>query len=152
MSETDSNYLKTLTLNQRIAHIRKINGHSQEKAAKAFGIKTSTYSQKERRGFITCEFLIEFCRYFDVDSRLILYGEVPEETAPSPPLPPIENPTTKGTTIIPPGIILGARQKCLLTILQNFHKCEREATYKFVDVLRKSKPKEFIAKYPEFFE
>jgi len=151
MPETDSDYLKGLTINQRIAHFRKINDYNQERMAKIFRTKTSTYSQRERKGNITCEFLIEFCHYLDVDIRLLLYGKIPEGTeAPLPQLP--QTPSPKEPIIISPGIIVGARQKNLLKILHYFSKKEREAVYKFVDMLRQSDLKEFITNYPTFFE
>ncbi len=48
---------------------------TQEYVAKQIGEKTSTYSQMERKGNITCEMLIKLTDILDTDALTILYGE-----------------------------------------------------------------------------
>ena len=40
-----------------------------------FGIKTSTYSQKERKGYFTAEDIKIICEVFDVDPYIIIFGK-----------------------------------------------------------------------------
>ena len=126
--------LKELTLNQRVALVRRFMGYSQNYMAEYFGMKNSTYSQKERKGTIDCDFLIKYCDLFDIDIRLMLYGEVPP-TEPIyitvPAEPPKSNPM--------PEFKLSKREENLLSILSNFSAKKRNLVYEFVDQLRKKK-------------
>ena len=47
--------LSQLAVNERIKFLRKQKNYNQEQMGKFFGIKTSTYSQKERKGYFTAE-------------------------------------------------------------------------------------------------
>ena len=144
----------SMTINQRIASIRKLKGYSQSDLAEAFGIKVSTYSQKERKGIIDCKFLIKFCDYFNIDIRLMLYGEEVVATLKTPiDVPPPQPPKMPEKPIeIEPGIIIGARQKNLLKIFHYFPKSKRELAYKIINELCQTKLKEFLATHPTFSE
>lgn len=62
-------------INKRILLIRKDLGLIQSDVAKMLGIRTSTYSQMERKGNVTCETLIKLAKIFNVDVLTLLYGE-----------------------------------------------------------------------------
>ena len=66
--------LSELAVNERIKFLRKLNKLNQEQMGKFFGIKTSTYSQKERRGYFTAEDVKIVCEVFKVDPNVIIFG------------------------------------------------------------------------------
>lgn len=63
------------TINQRVRKYRKELFLSQADVAGMLGMKTSTYSQMERMGNITCETLLKLAEIFKVDALKLLYGE-----------------------------------------------------------------------------
>ena len=66
--------LSELAVNERIKFLRKLNKLNQEQMGKFFGIKTSTYSQKERKGYFTAEDIKIVCEVFDVEPNVIIFG------------------------------------------------------------------------------
>ena len=67
--------MSKLTVNERIKFLRKQKNYNQEQMGKFFGIKTSTYSQKERKGYFTAEDIKIICEVFDVDPNVIIFGK-----------------------------------------------------------------------------
>ncbi len=65
---------RDFSVNERIRLCRKERGLNQTQVAKALGIKTSTYSQMERKGYVTCETLKILSEVFDVSPIYLLYG------------------------------------------------------------------------------
>ena len=63
------------TINQRVKKYRKELFLSQADVAQMLGMKTSTYSQMERMGNITCETLLKLTEILKVDVLKLLYGE-----------------------------------------------------------------------------
>ena len=66
------------TVNERVRNIRRRAKYNQTELGKLLGLKTSTYSQKERCGHFTGEDLIKLAEIFDVDVREFLYDNIPE--------------------------------------------------------------------------
>lgn len=64
-----------MTLNERIAFYRKMNGMRQQDVAEALHLKTSTYSQLERTGNITVSRLKEIAAIIETDIQVLLGGE-----------------------------------------------------------------------------
>lgn len=62
-------------INTRIASIRKLREYKQSDVAQFLGLKTSTYSQMERKGNITGEMILKLAEIFNVDPMIILCGE-----------------------------------------------------------------------------
>ena len=69
-------------INQRVARYRKLKDLNQTQMADFMGIKTSTYSQKERKGKITAEEIIKIAEILNVDVDILLYGEVEKTNTP----------------------------------------------------------------------
>ena len=67
--------MSKLTVNERIKFLRKLENLNQEQMGKFLGIKTSTYSQKERKGYFTAEDVKIVCEVFDVDPNVIIFGK-----------------------------------------------------------------------------
>ena len=67
--------MSKLTVNERIKFLRKLENFNQEQMGKFLGIKTSTYSQKERKGYFTAEDIKIICEVFDVDPNVIIFGK-----------------------------------------------------------------------------
>ena len=65
--------LSQLAVNERIKFLRKQKNYNQEQMGKFFGIKTSTYSQKERKGYFTAEDVKIVCEVFKVDPNVIIF-------------------------------------------------------------------------------
>ena len=63
------------TINQRVAHCRKLANLTQTETAEKLGMKCSTYSQMERKGNISGQRLVELAKIFGVSSELLLHGE-----------------------------------------------------------------------------
>ena len=63
------------TINQRVRKYRKDLFLNQSDVALMLGMNTSTYSQMERMGNITCETLLKLTKILKVDVRKLLYGE-----------------------------------------------------------------------------
>ena len=67
------------TINQRIKRYREKSGYSQREVAELIGQKTSTYSQMERKGRITCELLLQLAEVFKTSATVLLLGEKQEQ-------------------------------------------------------------------------
>lgn len=67
-------------INKRITMYRKLLGLSQLKTAELMNMKSSTYSQMERDGSITCDRLLRLAEIFDVSPQYLLCGK--NETKP----------------------------------------------------------------------
>lgn len=105
----------SLEINKRIRDIRKLLGYSQSDIAEMLGKKSSTYSQCERHGVITCDMLISLAEIFQVDVRVLLYGEHLDDK-PGPILPPP-----------PPEPTYTATEKSVIKIIRNLpQKKKRE--------------------------
>ena len=65
---------RDMGVNERIQLCRKERELTQTRVAKVLGIKTCTYSQLERKGYVTCETLKILSRFFDVSPIYLLYG------------------------------------------------------------------------------
>lgn len=61
-------------INKRITMYRKLLGLSQLKTAELMNMKSSTYSQMEREGSITCDRLLQLAEIFDVSPQYLLCG------------------------------------------------------------------------------
>lgn len=64
--------VKDTRINENISYIRKAKGISQAELAKRIGMKTSTYSQMERRGNITLARIEQIADALDVDKENII--------------------------------------------------------------------------------
>ncbi|MBR2040373.1 MAG: helix-turn-helix transcriptional regulator [Clostridia bacterium] len=65
-------------INQRVRELRVSRKVNQKTLGKVLGIKTSTYSQMERKGNISAERLRLIAEYFKVDYNYLLSGEIQE--------------------------------------------------------------------------
>lgn len=72
------------SINERIKVWRKKRGLSQAELAEKLGMKSSTYSQCERSGTISCEMLIKIAHILTVDVRELLFGKFSDFTVPKP--------------------------------------------------------------------
>ena len=67
---------RDLLINQRVARYRKLKGFNQTQMADFLNIKTSTYSQKERKGNITAEEIVKIADILAINADILLYGDV----------------------------------------------------------------------------
>ncbi len=65
---------RDFAINERIRMRRKELDLIQAEVAERLGIKTSTYSQMERKGYITCENLKILSEFLEVSTEYLLYG------------------------------------------------------------------------------
>ena len=84
--------LKDKTVNERIAIYRRLFGYSQAELAELLGMKSSTYSQMERKGRIYTDILLKIAETLDIDPKILLCGEKDTADVLVPPPPPT-NPT-----------------------------------------------------------
>lgn len=107
-----------LEINKRVKHIRKLLGYSQIKVAEMLGKKPSTYAQCEREGHITCGMLLSLAEIFNVDVRILLYGECIE-------LSPPPSPDTFKLT---------KKEENYIKILRNMSSIRRNAVIDFIEL------------------
>ena len=62
-------------INKRITMYRKLLGLSQLKVAELMNMKSSTYSQMEREGSITCDRLLQLAEIFNIPPHHLLCGK-----------------------------------------------------------------------------
>lgn len=62
------------SINERIAKYRRFRGYSQKDMAELIGVNLTTYSQRERSGKVTCDFLIKVAYFLNVNILTLLYG------------------------------------------------------------------------------
>ncbi len=112
------------TINQRIARYRKLRGYSQAYVADYLGLKSSTYSQRERSNDISCDMLIKLAFLLEIDVRELLFGNYykftfppPEEKKPEP------EPEIKYTTT----------EKNIIKILRNMPASTRKETIIYIN-------------------
>ena len=140
-------------INQRIRKYRKEKKFSQARLAAELGIKTSTYSQKEREGNFSADMVLQISRVLGINPSLIFYGE--ETAAPKPQTFVFHSPNTieetlYGTTpktepviekIEQPRnelpFILNNTEKNVITAYHHFSKAEQKEVRAFMDEIRK---------------
>ena len=108
-----------LEVNKRVRMMRKLMGLSQREIAEMLGKKSSTYSQCERGGQITCGMIISLAEILCVDVRTLLYGECIEP--PLPPPPPLDS------------IKLTKKEENFIKILRNLSSERRNAVINFIE-------------------
>ena len=128
------------TINQRVAKCRKLADLNQAEAAEKLGMKTSTYSQMERKGKISAERLLKLAQ--------ILYGDAympfPEETqqvSVSKPVvaddntllasQPITEPVTVPENIVSNSILTNTEEN-IIKIYRNLSKEDRAEVKAFI--------------------
>ena len=62
------------SINQNVASCRKLVGLKQSDVAEKLNLKTSTYSQMERKGNITAEMIVRLAELFKISPLILLYG------------------------------------------------------------------------------
>lgn len=63
-------------VNNRIKEIRKSHHYTQAQVAELMGLKTSTYSQMERKGTISVDMAVKLASILDTDPAYIIFGEI----------------------------------------------------------------------------
>ncbi len=66
---------KDYTINKRIKNLRISKSITQEQMGSFLGIKTSTYSQLERKGVFTAQHIVKLAPFLDVDYPCLLEGK-----------------------------------------------------------------------------
>lgn len=66
--------MRDLSINERVARCRKMQGKRQEDMANALDMKLSTYSQMERAGEIKVARLMDIADILDITPDLLFYG------------------------------------------------------------------------------
>ena len=133
-------------INRRVAHYRKMCNFTQEEAASALGLKTSTYSQKERLGNITATDIIRFAKTFGVEPEVLLLGEeavtakklaIVAEASKNEVIKETNEKTT--TKYEPAEIVLTAQEKNFVTMLRSLTKKKRENVLQYTYDVFKNK-------------
>ncbi len=104
------------TINQRVTKHRRFRGYTQAQMAEWLGMKSSTYSQCERIGKISCEQIISISEILDLDVGVLLYGEEKIK-------PPIKPPKEPEFTLM---------EKNIIKIIRNLKKQDRKDVYEFI--------------------
>lgn len=87
------------------------------------GLKSSTYSQRERGGDISCDMLIKLAFLLEIDVRELLFGNYYKCTFPPPEVPPEPKPEIKYT----------ATEKNIIKILRNMPSSIRKETILYIN-------------------
>lgn len=124
-------------INKRVAHYRKLAGFNQSQVAEMLGLKLSTYSQRERKGNITGDFLKKLSIIFGVKAEVLLYGEENKEDASLTNTTPEEKINPNLTPFL-----LDKREKELVTIYRNVSAPKKIGIFQFAYDTFKSKNKQ----------
>lgn len=116
------------TINQRIRYYRKLRQLTQIEVASKLGIKSSTYSQCERRGKIPCELLIELSKILEVSCNTLLFGEDSE-------IPIIPDPETFDCT---------SKEISLIKVMRILTDKKHKAAYKIIELIWKNQLDPFL--------
>ena len=131
-----------LEINQRIACCRKLRNMTQSDLAQMLNIKTSTYSQMERKGDITAERLIKIADFLNVDIKFLLFGEEWQEIILAKPPERIllkeEKVKKKEET---PEYILTAKEKRIIAIWRYFSQKNKNEFIAVIEKMYKQKTK-----------
>ena len=126
------------TINQRIAHLRKLKEFTQSDMAERLGMKCSTYSQMERKGKIDSKMLIKLAVIFNVPPEYLIYGTpVEHKRLGEPTVPPLPDPPKPPLIIDPPPppepLILTKNEENIIKIYRNAPKKDKDAIMDVVD-------------------
>ena len=122
-------------INKRITMYRKLLNLSQKTVAELMDMKSSTYSQMERGGSVTCDRLIRLSEIFGISPILLLCGNEQND---------ISNP--EGNTLLREGtfferdkfnsnppIVLSKKEENYIKILRNLSKQDRDEVIEFLE-------------------
>ncbi len=128
------------TVNQRVAIYRKMANLTQTEAAERLGMKSSTYSQMERKGNISVEKLFAIASAFGVNPEVLLHdpmelkNEAPAavtstSTEPMPTVlrEPVITPEAR------PPFIITKNEENLLTVLRNLPKSDYDDVRSYIN-------------------
>jgi len=127
-------------INQNVASCRKLAELKQSDVAEKLNLKTSTYSQMERKGNITADMIVKLAELFKVHPNVLLYGNNYSEeeekngngvTLGEPFTPPVPDP--------PEITVLTNREENSIKIIRNLSKADREEIYEFIEAKYKKK-------------
>ena len=131
-------------INQNVASCRKLAELKQSDVAEKLNLKTSTYSQMERKGNITAEMIVKLAELFKVHPNVLLYGNDYKETddqnngnmtLSEPYTPPIPEPTSSSITV------LTNSEENIIKIIRNLSKADRDDVYSFIEAKYKKRRK-----------
>lgn len=128
------------TVNQRVAIYRKMANLTQTEAAERLGMKSSTYSQMERKGNISVEKLFAIAAAFGVNPEVLLHdpmelkNEAPAAVTTTSPEP---MPTVLREPVITPEsrppFIITKNEENLLTVLRNLPKSDYDDVRSYIN-------------------
>lgn len=128
------------TVNQRVAIYRKMANLTQTEAAERLGMKSSTYSQMERKGNISVEKLFAIAAAFGVNPEVLLHDPTElknEAPATVTNTPPEAMPTVLREPVITPEsrppFIITKNEENLLTILRNLPKSDYDDVRAYIN-------------------
>ena len=124
--------MMSVEINKRITMYRKLLNLSQKTVAELMDMKSSTYSQMERGGSITCDRLLRLSEIFDVSPILLLCGKEQNDTDK-------DNLLREGTFFdrekknANPPIVLSKKEENYIKILRNLSKQDRNEVIEFLE-------------------
>ena len=116
-------------INKRITMYRKLLGLSQLKTAELMNMKSSTYSQMERGGSITCDRLLQLAEIFDVSPQYLLCGK--NETKPDLLHTDIKIDGVEPT--VKPLLVLSKKEENFIKILRFLSKDDKKEIIEFLE-------------------
>ena len=135
------------TINKRIRRYRRAAKITQKDAAEALGLETSTYSQRERNGEPTVEFVYQLSVLLDVDFEELALGPRPYSMIPKKLVIPKEHdperPYTFDKNIVPPSEMFTVtfNEKDVILMMRNMSPHQFKKTYKLIYDNYKAYPK-----------
>ena len=122
----------TETINERIKRFRIKSGFTQAQLGKMLGIKTSTYSQMERKGIVTCKTLIKLTEIFQTDALTLLYGEEHKEKIEKPLLNAEETIKITDSYEIQPLVTQNIYEKIAVIAMRAFPYKRKQEIYEYI--------------------
>lgn len=140
------------TINQRVAHARKLVNLTQQAAAEKLGMKCSTYSQMERKGNISAQMLLKLADIYKVPVEYLFYGkdfkeliinDPPIITGSQPDITEPEPDPIKPEPETEPPFILTPTEENVIKILRNLKK---DTSRKLIDLIEEEYKNSFKKK------
>lgn len=128
-------------INKRIKYYRRKKGYTQGELAKAIGMKSSTYSQAEREGIITCDLLLKVAKALEVDPEILLLGKKEVKIVVAKPRNKVQPEPEKIKSNDPNRfeMDLSLKEKNIVMILRQYNQEQRNAVYEFITEIEKTK-------------
>ena len=124
------------SINKRVVICRKLANLTQSQAAERLGMKSSTYSQMERKGKISADCLLKLSEIFGADPDYLLYGKKKNQEFDFSPPAPVVNQLKQESVFdnnYGETIIITKSEENLIKLLRNLSKDSKAQVIDYIN-------------------